>query len=370
MKASEFINRFEQFCPPSLAEPGDPVGLQIGSLAGDIKKILVSLDVRPEVVAEAIAQKVDLILVKHPPIFRPVASITDASPQTKMYLDLIQHQIAVYCAHTNMDIIENGLNDWFCERLGITVSGYMEKTHTIPYHKMQLFAPTRSVPLLRAELAKIGVGKIGAYTGCSFESTGVGHFTPSSEAHPTIGKREVAEDVAETKLEFIYEAPLEVAVLAQIKKFHPYEEPVYDIFLDLAKEKTYGLGRVGMLAAPVSLEALTQHVKRVFHLDGLRLITHEPKKMVQKIAICGGSAAKFYPSALQAGADCYITGDVDYHTGHDMIASGLSVIDPGHYIEILCVEKLSALFTQWQQENAWDVEIIASKVNTTPFTFK
>ena len=62
----------------------------------------------------SVAQKVDLILVKHPPIFRPVASITDASPQTKMYLDLIQHQIAVYCAHTNMDIIENGLNDWFC----------------------------------------------------------------------------------------------------------------------------------------------------------------------------------------------------------------------------------------------------------------
>ena len=30
-----------------------------------------------------------------------------------MYADLLKHDIAVYAAHTNMDIIDNGLNDWF-----------------------------------------------------------------------------------------------------------------------------------------------------------------------------------------------------------------------------------------------------------------
>ena len=50
-----------------------------------------------------------------------------------MYADLLKHDIAVYAAHTNMDIIWDGLNDWFCELLGIEVESYLVKTHEIHY---------------------------------------------------------------------------------------------------------------------------------------------------------------------------------------------------------------------------------------------
>ena len=55
---------------------GDPVGLHIGTLDKPIENVMVTLDVRPEVVAEAIEKQVDLIIAKHPPIFRPVKRLT------------------------------------------------------------------------------------------------------------------------------------------------------------------------------------------------------------------------------------------------------------------------------------------------------
>ncbi|WP_252903773.1 Nif3-like dinuclear metal center hexameric protein [Secundilactobacillus oryzae] len=38
MKARILIEKFEAFAPKSIAEPNDPVGLQIGSLNQDVKK--------------------------------------------------------------------------------------------------------------------------------------------------------------------------------------------------------------------------------------------------------------------------------------------------------------------------------------------
>ena len=34
---------------------------------------------------------------------------------------------------------------------------------------------------------------------------------------------------------------------------------------------------------------------------------------------------------MKHGADVYITGDIDHHTGIDTAAQGLAVIDAGHY---------------------------------------
>ena len=64
-------------------------------------------------------KRVDLIIVKHAPIFRPIKDLVASRPQNQIYIDLIKHDIAVYVSHTNIDIVENGLNDWFCQMLGI-----------------------------------------------------------------------------------------------------------------------------------------------------------------------------------------------------------------------------------------------------------
>lgn len=365
-----FIKRFEEHFPLALAEAGDPVGLNLGSLDKPIHKVMFTLDVRPEVVAEAITKKVDLIVAKHPVIFRPIKELSLSNPQNKMYADLLKHDIAVYAAHTNMDIVEDGLNDWFCDVLKIQEPEFVSLTHEIPYLKLAVYVPEAAAEDLREKLIEAGAGQIGTnYEGCSFTSQGEGRFTPINQAEPTIGKVNQREVVSEVKIEMILLETVRKNVLAALMTHHPYEEPGYDLYYLANPPKQYGLGRIGNLTEAITLEKFVEEVKESFKLDGLRLIADNPGKMIQRVAICGGSGEKFYRDALKAGADVYITGDVYYHTAHDMLAEGLAVIDPGHHIEVLCQSRILAMCREWQQTENWDLELIESTENTNPFKF-
>ena len=127
MLASELIKTYEEFCPQELSMEGDVVGLQIGSLDKEIQKVMVTLDVRENTVAEAIEKGVDLIIAKHAPIFRPVKDLV-SSPDRDILLDLVKHDIAVYVSHTNIDVVDDGLNDWFCDLLDIKNTTYLTET--------------------------------------------------------------------------------------------------------------------------------------------------------------------------------------------------------------------------------------------------
>jgi len=85
ISGQEFIKRFEAYCPLWLAEEGDPVGLHVGTLNKPLERVMMTLDVRPEVVAEAIEKKIDLIIAKHPPIFRPLNRLLTRRPHQYGY---------------------------------------------------------------------------------------------------------------------------------------------------------------------------------------------------------------------------------------------------------------------------------------------
>lgn len=372
ISGKDFIHRFEMFCPLWLAEEGDPVGLHIGTLDKQVTNIMMTLDVRPEVVQEAIAKKVDLIVAKHPPIFRPIKRLTADDPQNAMYMELVKHDIAVYAAHTNMDIIWDGLNDWFCEMLGVEVDSYMTQTHVEGLKKLVVYLPEAEADNMRHALGNAGAGEQGNYNHTSFTSSGQGRFTPTTGAHPAIGSLNQPEIVSEARIEVIFPEKRQEQILQAMFAAHPYEDPAFDILsLDNAPI-TYGIGRVGNLSEPMAIDDFCQLVKEVFELEGLRLV--EPvsgaKKMVQRIAICGGSGGNFYQDALKKHADVYLTGDVYYHTAHDMQAHGLTVIDPGHNIERVCIQRFVEKMIAWKQELGWDVSIIPSETNTNPFQYR
>ncbi|KAF1303824.1 Nif3-like dinuclear metal center hexameric protein [Candidatus Enterococcus willemsii] len=371
LSAKTFIRRFEEYCPQWLAEEGDPVGLHIGTLDKDIQRVMMTLDVRPEVVEEAIEKKVDLIIAKHPPIFRPIKRLTEDDLQTKMYIDLLRHNISVYAAHTNMDIIEDGLNDWFCEMLDVQVTGYLKKTHEVLYKKLVVYTPIEASQQMRQALGDAGAGTQGNYHHTSYSMIGTGRFTPTADANPTIGAANQPEQVQEARIEVIFPETIQSKVLAAMYNTHPYEEPAYDILSLGNPPKTYGIGRVGKLKTPMTIEAFTEKVKAAFGLAGLRLIeATQPKKIIETVAICGGSGGNFYPDALRAGADVYITGDVYYHTAHDMQTNGLTVIDPGHNIEKVCIPKFVEKMEMWKAEQQWEIDIIPSETDTNPFQLR
>lgn len=346
---THFIQRFEEYFPPFLAEKGDPVGLQIGTLNKDVKKIMVTLDVRPEVVKEAAENNIDLLIAKHPPLFRPASNLLDDFPQTHMYNELVRNNIAVYTAHTNMDIVENGLNDWFLEALNVKGTEFLTKTHELSYKKLVLYLSEDSKEDLEEKFLKAGAKETATFN--------------VENLKMYVNKNHLKHKV-KVKITVTYLETKEKAMLQVLKEMNVVD---YDLYTtDLKKD--YGIGRIGYLPEAMTVENFAKKVKETFHVKMLRVISKDLDKPVNKIAICGGSGEKFYPAALSKGCDVYITGDVYYHTAHDMLETDLSVIDPGHYIEYYCKEKMLHLFENWKKENQWDVDFSLSKVSTDPFT--
>ncbi len=119
-KGIDLIQRFEQFANPQLAESWDHPGLQIGNPDQPIHKLMTTLDVRPEIVREAIKNNVDFIFAHHPIMFHPAKDLDTRNPQNQMYAELLSHQITVYAAHTNLDTANGGMNDWLADQLHLT----------------------------------------------------------------------------------------------------------------------------------------------------------------------------------------------------------------------------------------------------------
>ncbi|HIY01668.1 MAG TPA: Nif3-like dinuclear metal center hexameric protein [Candidatus Blautia faecipullorum] len=91
-----------------------------------------------------------------------------------------------------------------------------------------------------------------------------------------------------------------------------------------------GLGRVGVLPRRMTLRECGEFVKDAFALPDVR-IYGDPDMPVEKAAVCTGSGKSLLGDVFAKGAQVYITGDVDYHTGIDAVAQGLAIIDAGHY---------------------------------------
>lgn len=90
-----------------------------------------------------------------------------------------------------------------------------------------------------------------------------------------------------------------------------------------------GLGRIGRLAAPMTLEELCQKTKDILHTP-LRYVGN-PEKRISSVAVCSGSCSDLIPLARSMGADVLITADIKYHTALDCRFSDFALIDAGHF---------------------------------------
>ncbi len=91
-----------------------------------------------------------------------------------------------------------------------------------------------------------------------------------------------------------------------------------------------GIGRVGYLQEEMRYTALAEFVKTALPAAHVRCYgSGDP--VVKHVAVSGGSGKSVVASALAAGAEVLVTGDIDYHTGIDAAAEGLRIIDAGHF---------------------------------------
>ena len=103
----------------------------------------------------------------------------------------------------------------------------------------------------------------------------------------------------------------------------------YRILVPAANGET-GLGVIGRLPHPMSYEAFLMHVRDTLGCTYVRY-TRPAKETVETVALCGGSGAEFIETAIEQGADAYLTADCKYHEFQD--AEGrIGLIDIDHWI--------------------------------------
>jgi dinuclear metal center YbgI/SA1388 family protein len=128
MILKELATVFDTIFYKNLALDWDKTGLRVGNIQKDIRKILITLDLTDSVIQEAVRAKVDLLLSHHPLLMEPIDSFLDTNSLGSKLLEIIKNSMAVYTAHTNYDIMPEGLNLIFAKKLGLAgiKSAYLE----------------------------------------------------------------------------------------------------------------------------------------------------------------------------------------------------------------------------------------------------
>ena len=269
----DIIAVVEQIAPLDLAEQWDNCGLQVGSRSQQVKKVWVALDPLLPVVDAAADQGIDLIITHHPLLFRSVKSIDLESAIGKVIAIAVEHHIALYAAHTNLDSAHHGINTRLADLMGL--SGLE--------------------PLIPADIDS-------------------------------------------------------------------------QYALDHVEATQTGLGRIGWLDPPQTVDELVEQIKRCLSLARVK-IAGDTHLKVRRAAVCSGAGSSLMEAFLSSDAQVYISGDLRYHDARAVEEAGRALIDVGHFAsEQIVIDSLVERLRQAAKNAKWGVSIEPCRLEQDPFT--
>lgn len=359
-----------RIAPPDLAESWDNCGLQAGRMDQPVVSVLVALDASLAVVQEACARQVDLLITHHPLFISPPRSFDFSRMPGKALAMAATHGLSIFSAHTNLDSAEGGLNDRCAECLGLQGLRVLSGSGQAAYVKLAFFAPVEYEARLIEALAATSAGSLGRYAGCSFSLHGTGRFKPLDGAAPFIGRVGESACVEEVRVEAIVAARDLEGVVKALKKHHPYETMAYDVFpLAGGIDSMQGLGRIGELERPMTLQSFADHVKQQFDVDRVG-VAGNLNLPVQTVAVCSGSGSSLIRDFLFSGADVFVSGDLKYHDGMTVTEAGRGLIDVGHFeTERLVIDLLAEKLTEEARIAGLDVQVAGYIGESNPYLF-
>jgi len=188
MLVSDVLEAVEKLAPQALAEDWDNVGLQVGDPGAEVTRVLVALTPLPEVFEEAEEIGADLLLLHHPPIFRPLKSLDTSSYPGDLAARAVRGGISVLAAHTNYDAAPGGVSVALADALGLRDADQIIMPRG-GMRKIVVFVPEGDVERVADALAGAGAGEIGAYTRCTFRTGGTGTFFGGEGSEPVLGEK-------------------------------------------------------------------------------------------------------------------------------------------------------------------------------------
>jgi dinuclear metal center YbgI/SA1388 family protein len=363
MKLKEITTYLDSVIPLSFQEDYDNAGLQVGQPEKEVTSAIICLDVTDEIISEAIASHSDLIVSHHPLIFKGLKRLTGKTYTEKIVFEAVKKDIAIYSAHTNLDMLSNGVSRKMAEKIGlkeVTVLAPLEKTLL----KLVTYIPESHYKEVETAIFEAGAGVIGNYDRCGFSSSGKGSFRGNEKTNPFRGAKGMIHVENEIRFETILFSHLRDKVIEALINSHPYEEVAYDLYSLENKNIEIGLGCVGLLDKPVSESDFLNLVSAIFGAKGIRYSKLTGKNM-SKVALCGGSGVSLLNNAIYSGADVFLTADIKYHDFFNA-ENKILLVDAGHFeTEKFSVEILKDLIIKKFPKFA----VRFSETNTNPINY-
>lgn len=117
----------QEKAPFELQMSFDNAGFLVGRGDRAVSRVLIALDITEAVIEEAIHHGAQLILSHHPVIWGGAKTVTDETVMGRKLLLMAEHGIAAICAHTNLDAVEDGVNDALAAKLGLSDIGQLHQ---------------------------------------------------------------------------------------------------------------------------------------------------------------------------------------------------------------------------------------------------
>lgn len=318
MNAQQALTRIRSLAPEAFAADWDNSRVQIAGSRAEVRKIAVTLDPVPGIMAESLAWGADLVVTHHPLYLQPQAPTSPGQ-----YLDVLRQFLSagawLYTAHTSLDCRPGGPAFWLGRALKLADCRSIERVQDFPAREVFFQATARITEREARPLS---------------EAPGVLAVSQSATGEVRVICEESAwADIAERL----------VGIFGQRPEFlvRRLEAPVESV----------GFGQVGDLPEPLAYEDFARLLETVLFSahrpfvkkDGPNVFWAEcgPRSQtVRRVGYTTGSGASLIPAAFAAGADVFICGDVKYHAALE--APGM-VMDVGHFI---LEEEMMRLFAQ------------------------
>ena len=365
----DLVGAIDSIAPFAFAEDWDNVGLLVGRPDNPVQRVLCTIDLTPAVMDEAVAERAEAIVSYHPTLFKPFKRLAEGTPAERMAMRLLERGIAVICPHTALDAAQGGLNDWIAAGLGTGDVRALVPHAALPATeetKIVTICPQEAIDRLRDALAAIGAGVIGGYERCSFEIKGNGTFFGGAGTEPKVGQPGRLERVEESRLEMVCPKRALALAVETIRQFHPYEEPVVEIYpLAPRPERGIGGGRRITLDAALSADDIAARLKKRFGVTSVGIALPEGAPLSHRtIGISAGSGGEHLDAAIAQGCSLFVTGECRHHDVLAALAQGCGVLVAGHtntergYLPVLA-ERLGDILH--------GVQFVVSKADRDPF---
>ncbi len=356
MKLSELIQIIERAIPSEYALEGDPIGLHVGDGNQEIERAALALELNTPLLEQAKAKRINLFLVHHPLIYRSLKRVVENDPVQRLVRKLIKNDIALYAAHTNLDLHPQGMAPLWAQKLGCaSVKPFAPKPQAEQL-KIVTFVPPDYVDRVREALSDAGAGRIGEYDLCSYNLQGMGTFRGSERTDPFLGKAGNFETEQEIRLEMILPARKQYAVVGALFTSHPYEEPAYDLYrLQDVRDVRQALW-IAEFKQKITWKEFERRVAKSLPIPPTPIaVRPDSRRKIKTVAISTGSGNSLISLVASLNVDVFLTGEAGYHNLWEAEERGLNVLTVGHGVsESLFPEAVYTILENYVEGIEWE----------------